>query len=54
MVLFSVFAAQGVETNAVTVIPWKAPRYPLVAQTMNIRQALESFGSAQGISVVMS
>ena len=54
MVLFSVFAAQGVETNAVTVIPWKAPRYSLVAQTMNIRQALESFGSAQGISVVMS
>lgn len=54
MVLFLALAVQGSETNAVTSIPWKAPRYSLVAQTMNIRQALESFGSAQGISVVMS
>ena len=54
MVLFLAFAVQGTETNTVTAIPWKAPRYSLVAQTMNIRQALESFGSAQGISVVMS
>ena len=54
MVLFLALAVQGSETNTVTSIPWKAPRYSLVAQTMNIRQALESFGSAQGISVVMS
>ena len=54
MVLFLALAVQGAETNTVTSIPWKAPRYSLVAQTMNIRQALESFGSAQGISVVMS
>ena len=53
-VLFMALAVQGSETNTVTSIPWKAPRYSLVAQTMNIRQALESFGSAQGISVVMS
>ena len=54
MVLFLTLAVQGSETNTVTSIPWKAPRYSLVAQTMNIRHALESFGSAQGISVVMS
>ena len=54
MVLFLALAVQGSETNTVTSIPWKVPRYSLVAQTMNIRQALESFGSAQGISVVMS
>ena len=54
VVLFLALAVQGSETNTVTSIPWKAPRYSLVAQTMNIRQALESFGSAQGISVVMS
>lgn len=54
MVLFLALAVQGSETNTVTSIPWKAPRYSLVAQTMDIRQALESFGSAQGISVVMS
>ena len=52
MVLFLALAVQG--SNTVTSIPWKAPRYSLVAQAMNIRQALESFGSAQGISVVMS
>jgi type III secretion protein C len=58
MVLFLALAAHAVQTNAVTnaatTISWKAPRYSLVAQSMNIRQALESFGSAQGISVVMS
>ena len=35
-------------------IPWKAPRYSLVARSMHIREALETFGTAQGISVVMS
>ena len=53
-VLVSVFALQGAQTNTVATIPWKAPRYSLTAHNMNIRQALEAFGSAQGISVVMS
>lgn len=35
-------------------IPWKTPTYSLMAQAMPLRQALESFGTAQGISVVMS
>jgi type III secretion protein C len=53
-VLVSAFALQGAQTNAVDAIPWKAPRYSLVANSMNLRQALETFGAAQGISVVMS
>ena len=53
-VLASVFASQGALTNTVAAIPWKAPRYSLTAHNMNIRQALEAFGSAEGISVVMS
>ena len=53
-VLVSAFAVKGAQTNAVVAIPWKAPLYSLVANSMNIREALETFGSAQGISVVMS
>ena len=53
-VMLSAFVLQGSQTNAVVAIPWKAPLYSLVANSMNIRQALETFGSAQGISVVMS
>lgn len=35
-------------------IPWKTPAYSLVARSMPLREALETFGTAQGISVVMS
>lgn len=35
-------------------IPWKSPEYSLVARSMQLREALETFGTAQGISVVMS
>lgn len=43
-------------TNSVVekTIPWRAPLYSLTAQGMPLRQALETFGTAQGISVVMS
>ena len=53
-VLFSALVIQGAQTNSVASIPWKAPSYSLVAHSLDIRQALETFGSAQGISVVMS
>ena len=43
----------GAAVSAAT-IPWKSPRYSLVARSMHIREALETFGTAQGISVVMS
>lgn len=35
-------------------IPWKTPAYSLIARSMPLREALETFGTAQGISVVMS
>lgn len=35
-------------------IPWKSPEYSLIARSMPLREALETFGTAQGISVVMS
>ena len=35
-------------------ISWKTPTYSLVARDMPLRQALDSFGVAQGMSVVMS
>lgn len=54
MMLLACFAWAG-ETNSFEVaIPWKSPNYSLVARAMPLRQALETFGTAQGISVVMS
>lgn len=47
----ALFAA---ENGGGAVIPWKSPNYSLTARAMALRQALESFGTAQGISVVMS
>ena len=38
-------------TNA---IPWRIPAYTLTARAMPVRQALETFGVAQGIPVLMS
>ncbi len=35
-------------------IPWKTETYSLVARAMDLRQALETFGVAQGISTIMS
>ena len=35
-------------------IPWRTPTYSLVARSMDLRQALETFGAAQGIATVLS
>ncbi len=35
-------------------IPWKLPRYTLVARDMDLRMALDSFAVSEGLSVVMS
>ncbi len=35
-------------------IPWKTETYSLVARAMDLRQALETFGVAQGVSTIMS
>lgn len=47
---FTLFATEKTEAS----IPWKSPNYSLTARAMSLRAALESFGTAQGISVVMS
>ena len=41
-------------TNLFAGIPWKTPAYSLVAREMSLRDALDTFGVAQGMSVVMS
>ena len=53
-IALAALAANAVAADVAASIPWKAPRYSLVARSMNIREALETFGTAQGISVVMS
>lgn len=55
--LFTLLLAAGAlfaTENGGGTIPWKAPTYSLTARAMSLRAALESFGTAQGISVVMS
>ena len=42
------FRAEGAE------IPWKLPKYTLVARDMDLRVALDTFAVAEGLSVVMS
>ena len=44
------FAGEGAVGN----IPWKLPRYTLVARDMDLRMALDSFAVSEGLSVVMS
>ncbi len=44
------FAGDG----AASTIPWKLPRYTLVARDMDLRMALDSFAVSEGLSVVMS
>ena len=39
---------------AAAAIPWKTPKYTLVARNMNLRTALDTFAVAQGLSVIMS
>ena len=45
------FAAQAGSTNA---IPWRVVKYSLVARQMALREAFETFGVTEGLSVVMS
>ena len=48
-------AVACVHTQAVAAeIPWKLPKYTLVARNMDIRVALDTFAVAEGLSVVMS
>lgn len=53
IVLMAVSAAgfAGSVTNA---IPWRSPNYTLTARNMAVREALETFGVAQGVPVLCS
>lgn len=52
--VFASIVCSGAEKPVADSIPWKTPAYSLVARSMPLRQALETFGTAQGVSVVMS
>ena len=47
-------AAAPAEPAAAPEIPWKAETYSLVARSMDLRQVLETFGVAQGVSTILS
>ncbi len=47
-------AAKASVVDAAPKITWKMPRYSLVARAMSLREGFKTFGTAQGISVVMS
>ncbi len=51
---FGATNAMGVASNASPRIAWKLPTYSLVARSMSLREGFKSFGTAQGISVIMS
>ena len=54
VIMLASLAPAASAAGAGAAIPWKAPQYSIVARSMRIREALETFGTAQGISVVMS
>ena len=47
-------AAAPAQPAAAPEIPWKTETYSLVARAMDLRQVLETFGVAQGVSTIMS
>ena len=47
-------AAQGPVVPPRSAIPWRVPSYTLTARSMPVREALETFGVAQGIAVISS
>ena len=48
-------AAGSVVADAATnAIPWRVPNYTLTAREMDVRNALETFGVAEGVPVIMT
>ena len=52
--LFLCAAAFAAQANTTNVIPWRVAKYSLVARQMALREAFETFGVTEGLSVVMS
>ena len=42
------------EPPAPAPIPWRTPTYSLVARSMDLRQAMETFGAAQGVAMLIA
>lgn len=53
-VAFAVFAGACGAFASTNAVPWRLPTYTLTARDMPVRQALETFGVAQGVPVLMS
>jgi len=53
-VAFAFWACACGALGATNAVPWRLPSYTLTAREMPVRQALETFGVAQGIPVLMS
>lgn len=54
VLLMAVLAVGGLARGETNAVPWRVPSYSLNARSMSVRQALETFGVAQGIPVIMS
>ena len=52
--LFAVCAVSAEESVPAPSVPWKTAEYTLIAREMQLREVLTSFGTAQGLSVVIS
>ena len=47
-------AACAARANATNAIPWRVGKYSLIARQMALREAFDTFGVTEGLSVVMS
>ena len=47
-------AALAARANATNAIPWRVGKYSLIARQMALREAFDTFGVTEGLSVVMS
>ena len=54
ILLFLAFVVPMVASSATNSIPWRVPNYSLTARSMDVRQAFDTFGVAEGIPVIMS
>lgn len=54
ILLLFAFVVTMVVSAATNSIPWRVPNYSLTARSMDVRQAFDTFGVAEGIPVVMS
>lgn len=54
LMALALVCGSGGACAATNAIPWRVPAYTLTARSMPVRQALETFGVAEGVPVLMS